>query len=98
MSSSYMHIEDFVLTFYFKMGIRKPEELCFKKVADELGVKVFYWPDASQALFTGDKGFILLIEHSTPQQQWQDFCHELAHILFHVGNQRKALYSIRKRK
>ncbi|MGE7944095.1 ImmA/IrrE family metallo-endopeptidase [Lysinibacillus xylanilyticus] len=26
-------------------------------------------------------------EQLTPQQQWQDFCHELAHVLLHTGDQ-----------
>lgn len=96
MTASYMHIEDYVLTFYLKMGIRKPHDLDFQKVAEELGIKVFYWSEASQALFTGDNGFILLEEYSTEQQQWQDFCHELAHVLLHVGNQSKMNESFRQ--
>ncbi len=96
MASCYMHIEDYVLSFYLKMNVRKPQHLCFQKVTEELGIKVFYWPEASQALFTGDKGFILLDENSTEQQQWQDFCHELAHVLLHVGNQSKMTESFRR--
>lgn len=33
--------------------------------------------------------YIFLNNQLTDQQKWQEFNHELAHVLFHVGNQRK---------
>lgn len=95
MVTHYTHTEDYIKTFYGKIGITKPQELKFQMIADLLSIHVFYWPDASQALFTGNKAFILLNEKLSPQQQWQDFCHELAHVLFHVGNQSKIPASFR---
>ncbi|MFY0742121.1 ImmA/IrrE family metallo-endopeptidase [Solibacillus silvestris] len=92
----YTHTEDYVKIFYEKIGITKPQELNFQMIAEQLGIYVFYWSDASQALFTGNKGFILLNESLTLQQQWQEFCHELAHVLFHVGNQSKIPPSFRE--
>lgn len=77
------------------MGISKPQELKFQTIAEQLGIHVLFWPDSSQALFSGNKGFILLNEKLTPQQQWQEFCHELAHVILHVGNQRKVPESFR---
>ena len=96
MAQHYTHTEDYVKNFYEKIGITKPQELNFQTIAEQLGIYVFYWPDASQALFTGNKGFVLLNESLTPQQQWQEFCHELAHVLFHVGNQSKIPPSFRE--
>ena len=92
----YTHTEDYVKTFYEKIGITKPQELKFQTIAKKLGIHVFYWPDASQALFTGNKGFILLNENLTPQQQFQEFFHELSHVLFHAGNQSKIPASFRE--
>lgn len=34
-------------------------------------------------------------EQLSEQQKWQDFNHELAHVLFHIGNQRKMTESFR---
>lgn len=34
-----------------------------------------------------DHAYIFLNEQLTPQQLWQDFCHELAHVLLHIGHQ-----------
>ena len=96
MATSYTYIEDFVIALYLKIGIRKPHELSFKYIAEELGIKVFYWQESSQALFINNRSFILLNENSTVQQQWQDFCHELAHVLLHVGNQSKIKESFRQ--
>ncbi|MER2190659.1 MAG: ImmA/IrrE family metallo-endopeptidase [Solibacillus sp.] len=87
MASCLTHLEEYVKNLYIKIGITKPHQLDFQKISDALGIQVFYWPDASQALFTGSKGFILLNELLSPQLQWQDYCHELGHVLLHVGNQ-----------
>lgn len=85
----YTHTEDYIKNLYEKLGITKPQELKFQMIAELLGIHVFYWSDASQALFTGNKAFILLNEILSPQQQWQEFCHDLTHVLLHTGRQRK---------
>ncbi|XRD23498.1 ImmA/IrrE family metallo-endopeptidase [Lysinibacillus fusiformis] len=43
--------------------------------------------DSSQALFIDGRHYIFLNENQSPQQQWQDFCHELSHVLLHTGDQ-----------
>lgn len=48
---------------------------------------MYYWPDNSQALFLGNQTYIFINENLTNQQRWQDFCHELAHVLLHSGHQ-----------
>lgn len=95
MATHYTHTEEYIKTFYTKIDILKPQELKFQTIAERLGINVFYWPETSQALFTGNKSFILLNEKLTSQQQWQDFCHELAHVLLHTGNQRTMPESFR---
>jgi Zn-dependent peptidase ImmA (M78 family) len=47
----------------------------------------FFLPDKGQALFLKENAYRFLNEQLTHQQQWQDFCHELAHILLHTGHQ-----------
>lgn len=96
MVSHYSHTEDYIKTFYEKIGIIKPQELKFQTIAERLGIHLFYWPDASQALFAANKAFIVLNETLTFQKQWQDFCHELGHVLLHVGNQTKLPESFRE--
>lgn len=84
---NYSHLEDFIKEFYFKMNITTPPLLDFREIAKNLGIKVFYWSETSQALYANDLPYIFLDESLTQQQQWQDFCHELAHVLLHTGDQ-----------
>lgn len=81
------HTEEYIKLFYLKIGISKPQELQFQTISKRLGITTYYWPEQSQAFFTGNKSFIFLNEQLSQQQQWQDFCHELAHVLLHSGHQ-----------
>ena len=81
------HTEDFIKILYTRMNILKPQHLDFRMIGIQLDIHVFYWPDKSQALFLKDQAYIFLNEELTDQQQWQDFCHELAHVLLHNGHQ-----------
>lgn len=81
------HTEDFIQELYTQIGISTPYKLNFQSIAMRLGIQVFYWSDKSQALFLREHAYIFLNEQLTPQQQWQDFCHELAHVLLHNGHQ-----------
>ncbi|MEY9972311.1 Zn-dependent peptidase ImmA (M78 family) [Lysinibacillus sp. RC46] len=81
------HTEEFIEEFYNRLEILTTEHLDFKTISLKLGIYVFYWPDKSQALFLKESAYIFLNEQLTHQQLWQDFCHELAHVLLHTGNQ-----------
>lgn len=81
------HTEDFVKELYTKIGILEPQQLQFQFIASRLGINVFYWPEPSQALFLKDYAYIFLNENVTDQKKWQEFCHELGHVLLHAGNQ-----------
>lgn len=81
------HTANFIKDLYTRMGILSPLQLNFQSIAMQLGIQLFYWPDKSQALFLNEHAYIFLNEELTNQQQWQDFCHELAHVLLHNGHQ-----------
>lgn len=83
------YTEHFIKNIYLRINILTPEMLNFQKISTSIGIQVFYWQDKSQALFFKDQSYIFLNEQLTPQQQWQDFCHELGHVLLHTGNQRR---------
>lgn len=86
------HTEDFVKELYTRMGILEPNQLDYMYIANELGIKVFpapYENGPSQALFAREIPFIFLAQNLTYAQKWQDFCHELCHVLQHTGNQSK---------
>ncbi|WP_342471599.1 ImmA/IrrE family metallo-endopeptidase [Metasolibacillus sp. FSL H7-0170] len=81
------YTEEFIKALYLKIGMMTPLQLNFKTIAKSLGIHLFCWPHPSQALFFVNTGYIMINENLTPQQQWQDFCHELCHILLHTGHQ-----------
>lgn len=81
------YTEDFIKDMYNKIGITKPHQLHFKRIATALGIKVFYWKQPSQALFVENYGYIFLNEKLSSAELWQDFCHELSHVLQQCGNQ-----------
>ncbi|MFJ5766767.1 ImmA/IrrE family metallo-endopeptidase [Lysinibacillus sp. NPDC093210] len=81
------HLEDYIKDLYIRMGITIPAFLDFQVISERIGIKVFFWSDSSQALFANNQPFIFLNQSSSMQQQWQEFCHELAHVLLHSGDQ-----------
>ncbi|MFJ5565253.1 ImmA/IrrE family metallo-endopeptidase [Lysinibacillus xylanilyticus] len=83
----YSHLEDYIKDFYLQIGITTPNLLDFREIAEKLGIKVFFWSDSSQALFAKEKPFIFLNESLSKQHQWQEFGHELSHVLLHTGDQ-----------
>ncbi|WP_431030016.1 ImmA/IrrE family metallo-endopeptidase [Lysinibacillus sp. LZ02] len=87
MTPSCTYTESYVKELYEKIGIFKPQQLDFQVIASRLGITTFYWKDPSQALFFNNRGYIMVDETLSPQQQWQDFTHELAHVLLHTGSQ-----------
>jgi len=89
------HTEDYVKEMFIKIGIFTPQQLNFLHISNKLGIKIFYWNEPSQAVFIKDYSYIFLNQYLSDQQKWQDFCHELGHVLLHVGNQKRMTKSFR---
>ncbi|MEK3955350.1 ImmA/IrrE family metallo-endopeptidase [Psychrobacillus sp. FSL K6-1464] len=83
----YNHLEDYIRKFYSQLKIFRPSDLDFRRIAKDLNIKVFYWTHKSQALFLKGRAFIFLNMNLSFHQQYQEFMHELCHILFHAGDQ-----------
>lgn len=81
------HTEVFINRLYSKLRITKPSQLDFIKIATSLEIKIFYWDKTSQALFDDHHVYIFLNKKLSRIQLWQDFCHELGHVLLHTGQQ-----------
>lgn len=77
------HLEDWVKEFYNGLGIFHPHQLDFLDISNRLGFGV-HFQDISSRYFRGD---IIIDKRLSPQEQWQDFAHELGHALRHGGNQ-----------
>ena len=87
------YTEDFIESLYTKIGISLPHQLDINEIASKLGILVYFWDNPSQVLFLGGRAYIFLDQDLTSNQMWQDFCHELCHVLFHSGSQEKMPYS-----
>ncbi|MEK4030864.1 ImmA/IrrE family metallo-endopeptidase [Pseudobacillus sp. FSL P4-0506] len=80
-------LEDYIKELYTTIGIYTPEQLDLQGIAKEMNIRVIYWDEPSQALRSRGRLYIALNKYLNLPQQWQDFSHELCHILRHVGDQ-----------
>lgn len=83
----YTPLEDYVKELYYYLSIYSPDQIDMKVIAEKLRVRLYYWDLPSEASFYEERARIMLNENLTSQQKWQDFSHELSHILRHVGDQ-----------
>lgn len=83
----YNHLEDYIKTIYTQLKIDAPELLELKTIAKKLDIKLFYWEDKSQAILYDDMSVIFIDSRISPEKQWQEFNHELCHVLIHAGDQ-----------
>lgn len=81
------YLEDNIKHLYSTLNIETPEELTMEYIALKLNILLFYWDEPSQALFNHGRAYIFLKRSLSPQIQWEEFCHELAHVILHVGDQ-----------
>ncbi|MFE0506940.1 ImmA/IrrE family metallo-endopeptidase [Peribacillus butanolivorans] len=76
-------LEDWIKNFYYSLDIYHPHQLDFLDIAARLGM-VITFKNITSRYFEQD---IIIDERLTSQEQWQEFAHELCHILRHEGNQ-----------
>lgn len=77
-------LEDYIEGMYKSIGIRTPEQLNIESVATQLKITVLFVPR-----FPMQSGkTIVLDSRLSDAQKWQDFTHELCHVLWHGVNQR----------
>ncbi|MGN4715648.1 ImmA/IrrE family metallo-endopeptidase [Bacillus cereus group sp. MYBK226-2] len=80
-------LEDYIQNLYKSLSIFAPEQIDMTKIAQKLNVWLHFAPFGSRAICRQDLPSIIIDNRNTTHQQWEDFGHELCHILFHVGNQ-----------
>jgi len=68
-------------------GIREISQLTIDEVSARLDVWVHYLSETSQALEYMGMRSILIDKRLSEREQWEDFLHELCHVLRHAGNQ-----------
>lgn len=80
------YVEDYIHDLYWPLHIISPHQLNPEYVAHKLHIHLFYWDEISQSTLYQNKPYILLNTFVAPYM-WEEFCHELCHILQHAGNQ-----------
>ncbi|MCU4932820.1 hypothetical protein CON17_11785 [Bacillus thuringiensis] len=81
------HIEDYIKRLYDSFSIFTPDQIDMITIAQKLNIWVHFAPFGSRAICRDNLPSILIDNRNTNYHQWEDFGHELCHVLFHVGNQ-----------
>ncbi|OOR30491.1 ImmA/IrrE family metallo-endopeptidase [Bacillus cereus] len=80
-------IEDFIKKFYQSLSIITPEQLDMITISQKLNIWLHFAPLGSRAICRDDLPSIIIDNRNALYHQWEDYGHELCHVLFHVGNQ-----------
>lgn len=84
---TYTYLEDFIRDLYQSLSIHVPTDIDMFEIARQLNIKLHFYDDGSTAVYQNGILRIFIDERISPQEQWQDFGHELCHLLKHYGNQ-----------
>lgn len=75
--------EEYVREFLQRIDIHHPHQLHIENLYTRLGMELYYIPHGSMLV----DGIVFLDSRKNDAEQWEDFAHELAHALFHEGDQ-----------
>jgi Zn-dependent peptidase ImmA (M78 family) len=89
-------LESWIENLYKHLSISTPEQLNMIDIAAKLQIWL-HFVDTESAALDRDGLYSLIIDRRlSKEQQWEDFGHELGHILRHAGNQMMLPYSMVK--
>ena len=81
------YLEEYIDKLYGHLKIDRPDDLNKYVIGDSLNIGV-YPADAESEAFHFDGRFYIFINRALSQQgRWQEFGHELCHVLRHAGHQ-----------
>lgn len=75
--------EEYVRDFLRRIDVHHPHQLHIENLYTRLGMELYYIPHGSMLV----DGIVFLDNRKSDAEQWEDFAHELAHALFHEGDQ-----------
>lgn len=81
------HLEDYIRQLYKDLSIEESDQLNMYVIADQLNIGVYLTSNTSEAFYWQDRYYVFIDRNLDSQQRWQDFGHELCHVLRHSGNQ-----------
>lgn len=80
-------LEQWVEALYEQHDITMPAQLCMTHLAAKLRIWVYTMDMNSMAVENNGQFSINVDRRLSPKEQWEDFLHELCHVLRHSGNQ-----------
>ena len=80
-------MEEKIQTLYQTIGISSPSQLDYDYIASRLNIPLHIRDWDSKAVKFKGKYHIVLNENISEMEKWQDFGHELGHVLHHTGSQ-----------
>lgn len=83
------HLEDWIENLYRSISIITPEQIDFERIAELLGISVYFKPIPSCSFKYNDVYTIILDSRKTRFEQWDDFAHELCHLYRHEGDKKQ---------
>jgi Zn-dependent peptidase ImmA (M78 family) len=80
-------LEQWVNNFFSMNGIVSINQLNIDELASKFNVWVYFLEQGSQTIENDGMYSICIDRRLSESQQWEDFLHELCHVLRHAGNQ-----------
>lgn len=80
-------LEQWVESLYHQHGITSPDQLTMTNLAAKLDIWIYCLDMNSMAIEKNGLFSINVDRRLSAQEQWEDFLHELCHVLRHSGNQ-----------
>lgn len=76
-------LEDWIKNFYYKIDIYHPHQLDILEISGRLGIYIDF-RNMTSRIYEDD---IIIDKRLSPEQQWEEFGHELGHYYRQEGNQ-----------
>jgi Zn-dependent peptidase ImmA (M78 family) len=80
-------LEDYIKNLYQSLGIMEHYQLDMMEIAFKMNIWIHFKEMESKAVKLRGLYSILIDSRLSPAEQWQDFGHELCHVLRQAGNQ-----------
>jgi Zn-dependent peptidase ImmA (M78 family) len=84
---TYTPLESWIEKLYKHLSISRPDQLNMIDIAAKLQIWLHFENIESTAIDRTGLYSLIIDRRLNPQQQWEDFGHELCHVLRHAGNQ-----------
>ncbi|WP_025027764.1 ImmA/IrrE family metallo-endopeptidase [Caldalkalibacillus mannanilyticus] len=80
-------LEDYIQNLYQELGIHSPCQIDMYDIAEKLNIWIYFMDMGSKAIYRGEMKSMLIDQRLSPPEQWQDFGHELCHLIRQAGVQ-----------